>query len=163
MICSILGSGSRRIKYVENDYSSIGCNIPYTNASRSVIFDEQIIDIISKPEYKLVVHNRVFVYLKRNRPDLLSQVECVFDHDTNKGLRLSSGHYAALYMIQIGYTKLDLYGMDSFFKSDNWANSYTDQFVSKPTGIPVDIVGAHWKREWEMMIKRYPKVNFNFI
>jgi hypothetical protein len=161
MICDILGSGSRRNLYSESSNFKIGCNLPYCSVDKTIIFDVQVLEHIKTPNYKLIVHNRVYYELKRSRPDLLEVVDSIFDHDTKK-TKMSSGHYAALCAIANGYNELNLYGIDSWFDPNNWSNSYTDNFTNKPIGIPQNI-GIHWKEEWELMISQYPKVKFNFV
>ena len=165
MECNILGSGARRSLFRNNKLASIGCNAPWTKVNFSLIFDEQVINILPNDiEYKLIVHSRVYGHITQNKPEFKKHIHCVFDSAIvgESKYKQSSAHYAATYMIKTGYTKLNLYGIDAWFEPENWANSYTDQFIEKPKGIPINI-GMHWKSEWQLMMKQFPKVEFNFI
>lgn len=161
MKCNILGSGSRRSLFNPDSLTSVGCNIPYATVEYTVLFDTEIVDVLPcQVEYKLLVHKRVFSYLKNSRPHLLAKVDKVFEYSTS-GYKLSSGHHAANCMIKKGYTELNLYGMDAWFEPKNWENSYTDKYIAKKPG-PLEM-GRAWRDGWQLMMKQNPSVKFNFI
>jgi hypothetical protein len=165
--CNVLGSGSRRHLYTPNNLTTIGCNIPYADVTYIAVHDFQIlskIENILNPHIKLIVRDKLYSRILKEYPELVQFVGNIFAYyeiDSNRYI-VNSGHYATMYMIKLGYTKLNLYGMDSWFNENEWANSYTDQFISKPNGMNNNM-GSCWKRQWELMIKQYPKVEFNFI
>jgi len=162
MKCNILGSGSRRSLFKPDSVVSVGCNVPYAKVEYTVLFDTEIVDVLPYPiEYKLLVHKRVLSYIKNNHPHLLTKIDKVFEYSTS-GYKLSSGHHAANCMIKMGYTELNLYGMDAWFDPKNWENSYTDKYITKKPGGPPEM-GYAWRDGWQLMMKQNPSVKFNFI
>lgn len=116
------------------------------------------------PETKFVLHTRVLVDCRESklRTILSRSIAELEEVLYNTRYRRSSLHYAAMYMISLGYTKLNIYGCDSWFDVTNYLDSYTDIFMDKPQNMPARI-GVHWRDEWIKMKKQHAKVEFNFI
>lgn len=122
--CNILGSGPCRKSYVPNGLINIGANFPWTEFDYTVISHKEPIirylktpDLIPEPT-KLIINDLVWVWAKQTGvwddikhrvvPEIIKNI----GYKPN-GYRYSSGHYAALWAIEKGYTKLNLYGFDT--------------------------------------------------
>ena len=73
---------------------------------------------------------------------------------------LNAGQFACQYLIQEGFTKLNIYGITSRFKMD--LSSESDKYYPKnisniATRIP------RWNAKWDAMIAHYSNIEFNFI
>lgn len=170
MKCAILGNGPSRSLYSpdkEYDYR-IGCNIPWAVTDCTVIIDKDVmvawsknLDLIKCPAWltnsAYSISGRMFVdhpakylktYLKQN--DFIKGFkQHIAEH--------SSGHLAAQIAIDLGYTEIDLYGFDSYYK--NTMESYTLEHVKT---IPSNRVES-WRNIWNGIISSNPNVVFNFI
>ena len=181
--CNVLCSGPSRKSYIQNDLPSIGCNFPWTKVDYTIIFDFPAIDklcenpLLIDDSVKLVIHQRVYGHLKHtNKLDILkSKIDSIFNYPIGNTAEFfrSSGHYAALYMISMGFTKLNIYGCDNYFGDDRCVDNYTHQ-IGFPHYIEnTNLInfgeerlikrGVSWRDEWHKMIKQHPNIHFNFI
>ena len=181
--CNILGSGPSRISYRENELISIGCNFPWTKVDMTIFFDiEAIYRLCETPTLidqntKLIIHQRVYSDLNQSKKigGLKYRIGGVFNSPLsfNQKFTRSSGHYAASWMINLGYNKLNIYGCDNFFGDDLCLINYshepsTPHYIENPNIERYSVEqlktrGKTWREEWHKMIKQHPKVEFNFI
>ena len=72
----------------------------------------------------------------------------------------NSGQLAAEYLIQQGYTRINLYGITSRFKCD--LSSESDKYYPKRTDNAVTRIDK-WNKVWDQMINSNTHVEFNFV
>lgn len=191
-ICNILCSGPRRKSFVQNGYTNIAVNIPWTNNIEYMVFSDTTIppvllkypDIV-EPQTKLIIGPGVIEILKgmqrweEFRSLFNVQGMYKFTEDRNSittGYARSSGHYACEFAIGQGFTELNIYGCDNWFGDrlciDNWSHKKGTRHY-----IPNDLyehdwefhVGSlndradFWLVHWKHMVKKYHNVKFNFI
>jgi hypothetical protein len=162
---AILCNGPSRSSYnPDTEYAyRIGCNIPWTKVDCTVVLDEEVVrlwhrnhDLITVPTYFSVKAWRETASLGRAffEPYLIQLVEPRPEYD-------SSGHVACSQMIKLGYTDIDIYGCDSWFRQN--VESYTHDFVKSKTIYTADGHVIGWRRRWNEIIKNNPSVTLNFI
>lgn len=164
MKCAVLGNGPSRSAYVSRDGYDlvIGCNIPWAEVDSTMVIDGQVVLKWSKnPElikcpvsfiratwmYTDSIKFRNYI-LENNQ--FLSLEPTLQDH--------SSGHYAAIRALRLGYKHIDLYGIDSWF--EDTLETYTRGFVEDnppATKIP------RWRQLWLNLADKYPDATLNFI
>jgi hypothetical protein len=72
----------------------------------------------------------------------------------------NAGQIAAEYLIKLGYTKINLYGVTSRFLYD--LSSESDKYYPKKI-INLKPRIDRWNKTWDFLIANNPKVEFNFI
>jgi hypothetical protein len=72
----------------------------------------------------------------------------------------NAGQIATEYLIKLGYTKINLYGITSRFEDS--VDSESDKYYPKKT-INLKSRVDRWNRVWDRLIQRNLHVNFNFI
>jgi hypothetical protein len=158
MRCAVLGNGPSRSAYKgEYDYV-IGCNIPWTKVDSTFIMDPDVITAWSN-DLNLITCK---VYLS---PQAVRHADRLPFIQYKKHLiavqeippLYSSGHVAAKKAVELGYTELDIYGMDSWF--NDTMETYTRTFVSEKPSNKC----KQWRKVWNELIQTYPDVKFNFI
>lgn len=180
---NVLGSGPSRKSYIPNDLPSIGCNFPWTRVNWTIIFDEPVIDkLVEQPnlisiETKLILHSRLVPHLTVNHYTsmLRPRIDSIFSFTRieEKQYYISSGHYAALWMINKGFNKLNLYGMDNYFGDLVCGDNYThiqgtqhylpNTVKDKYSEQQILARGHHWKDGWDLIQKQHSHVEFNFV
>ena len=168
MKCAILGNGPSRKLYtgsIHYDYK-IGTNVPWTDVNATVVMDVDII-IEWKKNKDLIKYPVYFSNTAWSYADTLKFREYIEEQGLFLGMfkvpkedsnvRYSSGHYAAIKAIELGYKDLDLYGFDSYFLGN--IESYTREFVND---TPANN-SKRWSTLWEQMIFKHKDVTFNFI
>ena len=168
MKCAILGNGPSRALYTGDaayDYV-ISTNIPWTSSNMTIVMDEDIIiewnknrNLIKVPTY---FSSKAWMFADsiKFRSYILENNLYIGIFEIPKdgpSIRYSSGHFAALKAIDMGYTELDLYGFDSYFA--NSIESYTRQFVICSPANNAE----RWKTLWNQLIYKHKGVTFNFI
>ena len=139
----------------------IGCNIPWTEVNSTVVLDIGVVQQWHKrklpnvPTWFSEHAWRETKFKDRNYflSSFLGLVKPLPEYD-------SSGHVACSKVIELGYTEIDIYGCDSWFKPDT--DSYTHQYVDgRPQDRSKHIVG--WRKRWETIITSHPEVKITFI
>jgi hypothetical protein len=176
MRCNVLCNGPSRISYKENNLPSIGCNIPWSSVNYTVIFGNDVIDIVDEDmnlipqSTKLIVSNITLEYLKQK--NLLikfkNKIYSVYNYDLNH--RYSVGHVAVLTMISMGFKNIDVYGCDNYFDDLLCTDSYTRKWKITTKNLKkfhneAELInrGKKWKEEWSYILKKYNKINIKFI
>jgi len=72
----------------------------------------------------------------------------------------NAGQIATEYLIKLGYTKINLYGITSRFEEN--LDSESDKFYPKKI-INLKTRIDRWNRMWDVIIQKNPQVTFNFI
>ena len=180
--CNVLGGGPSRISYIPNDLPTIGCNFPWTKVDYTVIND---VDVITKliefpellsEEIGIIFHQKAYNYLLKSNIILTNRTKSIFTfyRINNELISRNTGHYAALWMIREGFTKLNIYGCDNFFGDLVAEESFTDTlirnseskyYISRITKTIDERIerGRRWKLNWDIMIEQNPNVEFNFV
>lgn len=180
--CNLLCSGPSRISYKENNIPTMGCNIPWAKVNWTIIFDSIVLEkIIDFPDFlhkdtKLIISNHAKSEMKlQNKLNLLKHdIAGTFRHhySTTHILKRSTGHYAAEWLIHMGYTKINIYGCDNWFGDDLCLENYMHD-ESNPLNIPNENIekginyvkyrGYKWRKSWQRLINQNPNIEFNFI
>jgi hypothetical protein len=179
--CNVLGSGPSRKSNVSNRLPSIACNIPWTYAEWTVIFDSAIIDtLITNPECidtntKIILCDVAYNYIEKNNltEHFKYRINTVFKYNKIGGMRKSSAHFACDWMIHLGYNKLNIYGCDNYFGDIMCTNTFTHDKENKYATENINHAkytddemikrGKEWQEAWKLMIKKYKHVEFNFV
>ena len=162
MVAALLCNGPSRILYNPNnnyDYV-IGCNIPWVMVDATVIMDIEVV-------HKIVSDNLPTVNTFFGRDvwrELHHKTRSLYDDkflgivDT-KDINDNSGHLACRKLIELGYTKIDVYGCDSM-TNDN-TDSYTHRYVDTRFAA-ASVLASNWRRVWNTIITNN-SVEINFI
>lgn len=165
MKCAVLCNGPSRIHYKPSSSYDfvIGCNIPWTDVDATCIVDSNVVykwaaepDLIKVPA---VFSRRAWMdtdsIKKRHffNDKLLKIMDTLPDFDT-------SGHVAAKYMIERGYTHIDIWGCDSWFEQT--IKSYTHQYfknLNSDTDLKF-VMG--WRQNWKTIMENNQHVSIIF-
>lgn len=169
MKAALLCNGPSRVAYQPSDKYDfvLGCNIPWTDVNATVIVDDVVIIEWNK--------NRDLIqcdaYMSNDAWNKACDIDKMFFEQRFIGLVSpgthydSSGHTAARLLIRNGYTKIDIYGCDAYFKRN--VESYTSNFIVRDTSPNSDLRkvdrAVGWKVQWNIMIEQNPNVRINFI
>lgn len=159
MKAAVLGNGpSRHCFNTPTEYDVIvGCNIPWTKVDYLVVLDESVVDFWCDKESgnKTIFSKRAYQRYLDSSSDLTPHViftEVAYGIET-------SAHIAVLFLIQLGYTAIDVYGCDSRFS--NVTKSRTNDYVA-PVRKSRDFV-KHWNANWDEIIVNNPSITINFV
>lgn len=172
MIAALLCNGPSRVAFKDRTrYTYVmGCNIPWTDVDATTMIDVSVARyyaISETREYKLFLNNICWNVLKGFRKSGVKLTSYIIAE--NKLGRLvedakefySSGHMAALELIRMGATEIDIYGCDSYF--EDVIDSFTWQYV------PSNASDKHkakqlieWRKNWAS-IKGQFSIEMNFI
>lgn len=166
MKVAVLGNGPSRLSYLKHvsEYDTVaGCNAPWTRVDWTVVLDEEVVqrwarepDLITVPTYFSrhawaetdAIKKREFF-----KPFLIDLVYPAKEYDT-------SGHIACRILIKNGYTEIDLYGFDSYWKdtieslSHNLFKNHPDPNSKKHY--------EGWRKMWNKIQEDNPGVKLNF-
>ena len=169
MKCAVLCNGPSRIAYQPSDeYQFVmGCNIPWTKTDATCIVDDVIIIEWAKNRSLITCD----VFLSKEAWSKACQLDKVFFEqyyagEVRPGTHYdSSGHTAVRKMIGLGYTEIDIFGCDAYFKRN--VDSYTSNFIIRDTSPNAELRKVEravgWKVQWNIMIDNHPDVKLNFI
>mgnify|MGYP007071562467 CR=1 FL=1 len=180
--CNLLCSGPSRKSYIPNDLPTMGCNIPWTKVDWTIIFDSIVLEkIIDNPDFvsidtKLIVSSHAIGEIKEKGKlkDLNHNIISIYRYNpiTTRLMKKSTGHYAAEWLIFMGYNKINIYGCNNWFGDLYCTENYMHD-SSNPLNIENENIprgekyminrGKHWKKYWEKLIAHHSHVHFNFI
>jgi hypothetical protein len=167
MRAALLCNGPSRVAFKSREgYTYVmGCNIPWADVDGTTIVDVAVIRNFATVNYrKIDLHITRECYnilggFKKDGIRLNELLDCKIIPKPNDFY--SSGHMAALSLIEKGYTDIDIYGCDSYF--EEVIDSFTWQFV------PTYANDKHkakqiieWRKNWAS-IKIDKNVKLNFI
>jgi hypothetical protein len=181
--CNVLGSGPSRVSYVPNELPSIGCNFPWTKVDWTIIFDpDPLVRLADNPalidlDTQLIISKHALIHIKHHKlidkiPHKIAATYKNISHP-EYGFKRSSGHYAAQWMISMGYNRLNIYGCDNYFGdlycTDNYSHTPNTAHYIDNTNLKVYSDeqlrnrGKEWHHAWKMLEKQHPNVEFNFV
>jgi len=160
----VVGNGPSYIDFERIDPEDlvVGCNITRINADFTTLSDLRLAYQIrnalhvGKPKMincPVLVNQKIYDWLQTSKGQ-----QCKLDiHDVyktygNEPFDLSSGHYAAMWLIEQGYDEIHVWGVDSYF--DDHILSYTDEYVesgTKRSTTAMSKVATRWKKEWDKL------------
>lgn len=166
---NVLCNGPRMKYYTPNGLYTMGCNYPPVEVDATSIIDREVIRkwatgtvemrtntvVLNRASLETLKEHKRFFQLPENTIHILGTFNILRNY-------YSSGHWAAMAMIKLGYTELDIYGCDSWWDID--IGSYTDNFIEKgkPNYNPKFV--GEWRKSWHRMSREEGKgVTFNFI
>lgn len=169
MKAACLCNGPSRISYEPSDEYQfvIGCNVPWTKTDATVVVDDVV--IMKWNENRSIINTKVFYSVEAwkkacelDKPFF----EQFYAGEVKHGRHYdSSGHTAVRTLIDLGYTDIDIYGCDAYFRRN--VDTYTSNFITRdasPNGEMRKVQRAvGWKIQWDLMRDDYPLVNLNFI
>ena len=163
MCAALLCNGPSRILFTtpENYDYIMGCNIPWTKVDSTVVLDNEIVRTLydnSLIQYPIWFSENAWRETKfKNREYFkeyfLGLVKTLPEYD-------SCGHVACRKLIELGYTKIDIYGCDSWFVNDT--SSYTHQFDDTRSSN-TDKHVIEWRKRWNTIIENHKDISINFI
>ena len=169
MKAALLCNGPSRVLYTPSDeYTFVmGCNVPWTDVDATTVVDGEMIKRWAE-RHEII---QVPTYFSKDAWELAQKIDDQFFKQWYAGLVKkeeyyhSSGHNAAEALISLGYTDIDIFGCDSYFKKGT--SSSTDEFVLREKG-PNWQLRAHdkmigWKIRWQTIQQQNPNVTLNFI
>lgn len=172
MIAALLCNGPSRVAFKDRTrYTYVmGCNIPWTDVDATTMIDVSIARyyaINETREYKLFLNDICWNTLKGFKRGGVKLTSYIIAE--NKLGRIveeakefhSSGHIAALELIRMGATEIDIYGCDSYF--EDVIDSFTWQYVPSNASDKHkanQLIG--WRKNWNL-IKGQFNVKLNFI
>lgn len=172
MKAALLCNGPSRVAFQsreEYDYV-MGCNIPWTDVDGTVILDVGVARYYATQEtrnYKVFLNNDCWNTLKGFKRSGVKVTSYMIAENTlgriieNAKQFYSSGHMAALELIRMGATEIDIYGCDSYF--EDVIDSFTWQYVpsnASDNHKANQLIG--WRKNWNL-IKGQFNVKLNFI
>ena len=164
MIVAVLGNGPSRKVYETSTTSYdliIGCNIPWTTVDETVILDEDIINLMMKNHDLIKVPiwfgKRAWHYLESCRKD--RYFTHLFKGWIEHKDKYSSGHWAVIKAIESGATKIDVYGMDSYW--EDTVESITHQIVPNTNADVKNI--TQWRENWKKVLDINPDIRVEFL
>lgn len=163
----IIGNGPSKNVYKSFSKESdpkkfvLGCNIPDADikVDATVIADVEIIYIL-KNYLKLVTVPVILsnqAYSKMEELGILKYFEVL--HVFKLKDWYSTGHYAAEYLMENEYEKIDLFGFDSFIKDD--ISSSTDEYVPKQDTSEMRFI-KNWRKLWTEFASDNQHIEFTF-
>lgn len=159
MIAQVVGNGdSRKLYQRKPDAFTVGCNFARDiDVDVTCVIDRIVIDKMSncKHDAPPLLTQKSFVMRLRNY-NSEGWKNTVYDtFDRLKGSQYSAGHHAVFYVVDKGYTTVELYGFDSFAEetvdSDThkiWNNSF------------VPGRWREWRNAWVNYFNTKPDVSF---
>lgn len=164
MIGAVVGNGPSKHRFETRGHGAydyvLGCNIPGIHVDATIILDEEIAHIIginpSLIECPIIISKKARIVLEKytssySKFDIIEE----FNHDADSWL--NAGHYAAMYLIGLGCTKIDIWGCDSIF--DNSIASSTDKLVKKEDTTDARFY-KNWRKLWDGIFKNNSTVKF---
>lgn len=169
MKAAVLCNGPSRVVYQpSDDYQLVmGCNIPWTKTDATCIVDDVV--VMKWNEQRELVNTKVYFSIEAWRKACeLDQpfFEQFYAGEVKHGNHYdSSGHTAVRTVLGLGYTEIDIYGCDAYFKQN--VESYTSNFITRDTSPNSELRKVErakgWKVQWNIMIEANRHVKFNFI
>jgi hypothetical protein len=162
MIGVVLGNGASKSFYDGTGDLVIGCNFPGKQFSvdATIVCDEEIVFILRNNPTSItcpmIISDKV--YAKMQEFDIAGNysILSVFKHRE----WYSAGHYAAEYLIQLGCSRIDIWGCDSIFLDT--IESSTDSVVEKDDKVGVRFY-KNWRRLWSEMFDANPSIIFSVM
>jgi len=143
----------------------MGCNIPWANVNGTTIVDVGVVRNFATLNYKecdlflTLKCYHVLCGFKHNNVKIVDKLKCKII-DKQKPF-FSSGHMAALELIKMGSTTIDIYGCDSYF--DDVIDSFTWRYVPSYANDKHKAKQLiEWRKNWAS-IKDEFNVEMNFI
>lgn len=155
MEANVLGNGKFDRNGVDLSIPTITCNFLNLDLKpfATVTFDHKAISRVDLNEIATkIIMQRMIDGVDYPNKDLLVIVSAPKVRN--------SGQLAAEYLIQQGYTRINLYGITSRFKCD--LSSESDKYYPKRTDNLVSRIDK-WNKVWDEMISNNPHVEFNFV
>lgn len=169
MKAAVLCNGPSRVAYQPSDeYQFVmGCNIPWTKTDATVIVDDVV--IIEWNKYRDLITTKAYMSREawRKACELDKEFfEPYYAGEVTPGTHYdSSGHTAVRTLMKLGYTDIDIYGCDAYFKQI--VDSYTSNFIVRDTSPNAELRKVErakgWKVQWNIMKDDNPHVRLNFI
>ena len=164
---NIIGNGFFNVSNIRKELPCVTCNFMHLdlNPIATITGDIQVLEKINLKDIQCKIIIRKFILGRSvEQQNLLKEVEreklvwlnskYIYNGDMNTGQAICE------YLIQEGYTKLNLYGITSRFNLD--LSSESDKFYSKDISNIIPLI-AHWNIIWDNMITHYSHITFNFI
>ena len=163
MKAALLCNGPSRSLFTSTDGYNylIGCNVPWRQVDSTVVLDVGIVQNWWKNKLPLVPtwfsehawRETKFKNREYFKDSFLGLVKPLPEYD-------SSGHVACSKLIELGYTEIDIYGCDSWFKNDT--ESFTHKYIDSRSSDMNKHISV-WRARWYEMTGNHPDVDFNFI
>lgn len=161
---AVIGNGPSRENYEDRGYDLIfGCNIPNSEIAidATVISDTEIVYVLKNSpsliKIPIIVSDKALEKLKQYKLNTRYQISATF-----KSLQgFNSAHYAALRLIDLGCTEIDIWGCDSYFSVVG--DSLTDIFVEPQPEDTKQKLIKNWRIVWDKIMKSHPDVMFTLI
>jgi hypothetical protein len=179
MECNVLGNGPSRVLYKPNKLISIGCKFPWTKVDYTTLVCRGSVNAFVNNsnlipiDTKIILKEKSYCYIIENNYMSFFEGRIEGIYSDNKNFRRSVGHDACIWMIEKGYKKINLYGIDHYF-GDLAIKSYTtDMGIDYPKNMLRAIESNNqfwfverrkqWMEAWDSIFKKYPDVIFNFV
>lgn len=158
----VVGNGPSYTNFnkIDGDDFVVGCNITKINADATTLSDLRLAyrvrtelrtylrKLITCP---VIVNQKVYDWLQTDKgKEAELEVIDIYNTYGYQSFELSSGHYAAMWLIDQGYDEIHVWGVDSYF--DNHLRSYTDQLVDasiKNYPDAMAVVADRWRAKWD--------------
>jgi len=137
----------------------VGCNLPPCEVDIIVVCDAPIIEIYNKMEK--IPTSKFFLVgdAARKEKELEVGLDVVKRH-LEKVSYFSSGHWGAKYLIELGYTSIDVYGCDSMIHKTS--KSITHDLIGYKFKKESPVHVEEWKKNWERLQVSNPDVSITF-
>lgn len=168
----VVGNGPSWVEFNKIDESdlAIGCNITKAKVDKTLLSDVRLLRLLESGklnvEIPLIVNDLVSKELELNPP---KKVEVYSTYKRPEGMETnvwSSGHFAALWLIEQGYKEIHLWGIDSLFYDHTYSHTflirkamYPELYKTKGSKSDLAIVANRWREGWNKIIKDAPSVN----
>lgn len=172
MIAALLCNGPSRVAFKDRTgYNYVmGCNIPWTDVDATTMIDVSVARHYAMKEnktYKVFLNDICWNCLKGFKESDMKLTDYLASNNLLGGIVdepkqfYSSGHVAALELIKLGATKIDVYGCDSYF--EDVIDSFTWQYVPSTASDKHKAKQLiEWRSNWAS-IKGQFNVELNFI
>jgi hypothetical protein len=172
MRAALLCNGPSRVAFKnKEEYNYVmGCNIPWTDVDGTVMVDIGVARYYAthdQPDYELFLNEVCWNTLKGFKRSGVKLTSYLLAENKlgriieNAKPFYSSGHMAALELIRIGATEIDIYGCDSYY--EDTVESFTWSLLpshSSEKHRAKQVI--EWRKNWAS-IEGQNKVKLNFI
>ena len=158
----VVGNGPSYINFQRTNEEDlvVGCNITRIDADLTTLSDlrlaYRIRESMREKNQRLVncpvlVNKKIYNWLQTDKGKQCElDVKDVYNTYDYQPIDLSSGHYAAMWLLEQGYDDIHVWGVDSYW--DNHIRSYTDEIVDhsvKTSKALMAEVALRWKAKWD--------------
>lgn len=156
-------------KIDETDFV-VGCNLPHVPSDLTFICDIRFLNTIVDKNLVIpcpaMVSYKIQNYVDRNKHKYNGKLNLKGVMKKRQPIApssLSSGHHAALWLIDNGYEEIHIWGCDGLVTKS--MDSKTDEYVTVSVKSNRKHCERHtekWKKSWQHIVKTNGKINFIF-